>query len=129
MILFDTTVLIDLEREFRKRIDGPATAALRTMPEERPAISTITVGEFAEGFVERTFEFFSDRLRPYTVLPLDTRIAWRYGVLSRTMRRKGNRVGDNDLWIAATALERTIPLLTRNVRHFSRIDGLDVRGY
>jgi len=33
-------------------------------------------------------------------------------------------VGQNDLWIAATALALQKPLITRNRRHFDKIKGL-----
>lgn len=35
-------------------------------------------------------------------------------------------VGQNDLWIAAVAVHAKLPLLTRNRRHFVRIDGLEL---
>ena len=36
------------------------------------------------------------------------------------------RIGQNDLWIAAAAVQSGLPLLTRNRRHFGRIEGLTV---
>jgi predicted nucleic acid-binding protein len=33
-------------------------------------------------------------------------------------------IGQNDLWIAATALSQALPLVTRNRRHFDKINGL-----
>jgi predicted nucleic acid-binding protein len=33
-------------------------------------------------------------------------------------------IGQNDLWIAATALSQSLPLVTRNRRHFDKIRGL-----
>jgi predicted nucleic acid-binding protein len=33
-------------------------------------------------------------------------------------------IGQNDLWIAAVAVQTGLTLLTRNRRHFERIDGL-----
>ena len=50
MILFDTTVLIDLEREYRRQVAGPATSITAFMTNEQPAVSAVTAGEFAEGF-------------------------------------------------------------------------------
>ncbi|MFA7567639.1 MAG: type II toxin-antitoxin system VapC family toxin [Alkalispirochaeta sp.] len=129
MILFDTTVLIDLERESQRGTPGPVVSFLQSIPEEHPAISVITVGEFGEGFVEHTFEAFSSRLVPYTVILIDERIAWRYALISREGRSKGIRIGDNDLWIAATAIEHRLCVLTRNTRHFNRITGLLVQEY
>lgn len=35
-------------------------------------------------------------------------------------------IGQNDLWIAAVAVRADLPLLTRNRRHFDRIDGLSL---
>jgi predicted nucleic acid-binding protein len=35
-------------------------------------------------------------------------------------------IGQNDLWIAATAIAMGKPLATRNVRHFDRIEGLQL---
>jgi predicted nucleic acid-binding protein len=36
-------------------------------------------------------------------------------------------IGQNDLWIAATALSFACPLVTRNRRHFAEIPGLQVQ--
>ena len=33
-------------------------------------------------------------------------------------------IGDSDIWIAATALQYDLTLLTNNRRHFERIEGL-----
>jgi tRNA(fMet)-specific endonuclease VapC len=53
-------------------------------------------------------------------------VAWTYGKLSRALRAGGGAIGANDTWIAATALSHSLPLVTRNARHFQRIPGLTV---
>jgi predicted nucleic acid-binding protein len=45
------------------------------------------------------------------------------------MADQGLLIGTNDLWIAATAIAHTVPLVTGNDRHFSRVPDLDVRTY
>ena len=35
-------------------------------------------------------------------------------------------IGQNDLWIAAVAVAFALPLVTKNLRHFGRIEGLRV---
>lgn len=35
----------------------------------------------------------------------------------------------HDLWIAATALNFWLPLVSNNKKHFARVPGLDLRGY
>jgi tRNA(fMet)-specific endonuclease VapC len=42
------------------------------------------------------------------------------------LRTIGQRIGDMDLMIAATALQYDLTLLSNNRRHFDRIDGLRI---
>ncbi len=56
-MLFDTTFVIHLEREYRQGQLGSAHAFLKIHPEAHLNISIITLAEFAEGyqFWEDTF--------------------------------------------------------------------------
>jgi len=63
------------------------------------------------------------------VVAPDVAIAWQASRLSRKLREGGRKIGDHDLWIAATALDLRLALVTRNVRHFSLVPGLDVLRY
>jgi type I restriction-modification system DNA methylase subunit len=49
--------------------------------------------------------------------------------LSIDLKRNGTEIGDFDLLIASIALTYGETLLTRNVRHFSRVPGLAVESY
>ncbi|MEN9668603.1 MAG: hypothetical protein RLZZ386_510, partial [Planctomycetota bacterium] len=49
--------------------------------------------------------------------------------LSRQARTEGRSIGDNDLWIAATAARHARPLVTRNVRDFANLPGVVVLAY
>ncbi|MBM3892268.1 MAG: type II toxin-antitoxin system VapC family toxin [Verrucomicrobia bacterium] len=125
-MIYDTTFVIHLEREFRRKRPGPASAFLQAHPRDVPCISLVTVAEFAEGFEPHQEAACRAALKLYTVLDLDPDIAWRAGQLSRLLGRSGLPIGDNDLWIAATALHHQMPLVTRNTTHFQRIPGLIV---
>jgi predicted nucleic acid-binding protein len=89
----------------------------------RFSVSTLTVMELvALSGMSRTEEIrVLNLVRALNVIPLDTAIAVRAGRLARTRTR--DRI---DLLIAATALEHQIPVLTKNVRDFRRIPGLEV---
>ena len=56
------------------------------------------------------------------VVPVTESIAEHAAIIGRT-----RKVGTVDLLIAATALELGIPLITRNLRHFKGIHGLEAR--
>ena len=89
-------------------------------------ISVITIGEIERGialqarrnpdYARTLVEWLDGVLLTYRgrILPVDMRIARRWGQLSAL-------IGNNnpDLIIAATALERDLIMVTRNVRHFA----------
>ncbi len=52
-----------------------------------------------------------------------------YASIYKALVRSRRTVGANDLWIAASAVERGVPLLTRNAAEFRRVDGLQVIDY
>ena len=88
-------------------------------------ISVVTIGEVEKGisqelnrdteFAETLTRWLSRFLRAYSsrILDIDLPTARRWGRLSAAL---GNR--NTDLFIAATALEHDLTVVTRNVRHF-----------
>ena len=108
---------------------GRAFRFLESHPDVPVRISIITYGEFAEGFSPEEKEYCAELLRPYRVLGLSEGIAWHYGQLSGALRQSGQPIGDNDLWIAATAIHHAIDLVTRNVSHFKRVRDLRIVEY
>ncbi len=123
-MLFDTTFVIHLEREFQKKQSGPAQSFLLENSESSLNISIITLEEFAEGYLPEQKDLCWYALSRYTVLHLDHDIAWQAAQISRQLRDSGQNIGDNDIWIAATALHHKLPLVTRNTQHFQRIPRL-----
>jgi tRNA(fMet)-specific endonuclease VapC len=58
------------------------------------------------------------------ILSVDKVIVEKYGMLKNWHEKKGSKVEDFDLLIAATALVYELKLVTENVKHFEKIDGL-----
>jgi len=59
----------------------------------------------------------------FVVLPFDNRLAWVWAELvGQTLR--GQPMSMADSWIAATALQHGMPLVTHNARHFKTVPGL-----
>ena len=59
-----------------------------------------------------------------TVLPYDVEVARVYGALQAQFATSGPVLADADLQIAATAVHHDLELVTGNLRHFRRINGL-----
>ncbi len=134
MIHLDTTFLVDLLREARRRERGAATKKLESLGDEELGISLFVLCELEAGaaLAARADEE-RDRVRAVVsrlalVLP-DATLAGRYGELLAALRSRGEAIATMDLLIASAALADAAPLVTRNVRHFDRVPGLEVLGY
>lgn len=68
-------------------------------------------------------------LHRVALLPLDEQIAKAAGALRGEWKVRGTPVGYRDGLIAATAKARGLVLVTRNVRHFDRVAGLEVENW
>ena len=124
-MIFDSTFFVTLHRELQRGARGPAQEFLARHADEEPGMSEITRGELARGFAARAaWVDFCDRFVSY---PFTDAVAWRAAEIFKDLRRRGKVTGENDLWIAATAVEAGGILVTRNVKHFHEIRGLTVR--
>ncbi len=63
-------------------------------------------------------------LRPMQVLPFDSECAAQAARIRVDLEAAGTPIGPHDTLIAATALRHQATLVTRNVREFSRVPGL-----
>ncbi|GKT08210.1 type II toxin-antitoxin system VapC family toxin [Desulforhabdus sp. TSK] len=104
---------------------------LKQLRTEGLAISIITLAELYEGvFYSRNPEASRDGLanflRGIVIIDIDDEICTVFGKERGRLRRQGNIIGDFDLLIGATCLSYDFTLLTNNVRHFERLEGLKV---
>ncbi len=119
MLLLDTSFLVEFENELANERPGPATALLAARRKVPVAISIIAVGEFAEGFLDAVA--LNEFLIPFRVVQLSRMIAWRTALLQTSLPR---RLGENDAWIAGTALAYEATLVGRE-RAFARVPRLN----
>jgi predicted nucleic acid-binding protein len=127
-LVFDTTFLIDFQRE-QQGGGGTTHAFLEEHEEDYAYLPIIACGEFGEEFKTAGDALYRSIIDSFELLPVTEKTAEHYSRITRMMRKKGRLIGANDLWIAATAVEKEFPLVTRNVEHFSRVPELRVIGY
>lgn len=121
-MLLDTCFFIDRAGERAGGASGPCLAFLQRHRHVTKRVSVVSIGEFAVGASARdTFRVF----RGYQPVPLGAATAIAAGRLQADL---GFEMGENDLWIAATALRFGWPLVTRD-KVFGRVPGLKVIGY
>jgi tRNA(fMet)-specific endonuclease VapC len=109
----------------------PAITRLPRLATSGLATSLITYGEIYDGIYygrepERHEQIFQQFLAFVDVLPLTESIMQRFARVRGQLRQRGQRIGDMDILIAATAMTHGLTLLTYNLAHFSRITGLAI---
>ena len=131
MVLLDTNVLSE---------------PLRKLPHRKVyARLTVQSGNFAASIISLNELRFGAMLHPQpaalwsrievTLVPLvrwimvDQVIALKAADLQAHLHRKGQTVGINDCFIAATALVNDWILITRNTAHFKRMPGLQLEDW
>lgn len=128
-MIADTTFLIDLAREVKRREPGRAAKFLAKRGDATIGVSAVASAELSEGYDDASRSSVMRFLRHFELLEVDTETAWIWSRLSRQARIEGRTIGDNDLWIAATAARHARPLVTRNVRDFANLPGVVVLAY
>lgn len=126
-MLYDTEFLIRYAGQRGKKWQEGAREFLDKHLDVPVFTSRVCWSEFAEGCETR--EKVEEALNAFTLLEVSEAVAWTASRVSRTLDRAGLHIGDNDIWIAATALTYGLPVVTLNEKHYSRVSGLRVERY
>jgi tRNA(fMet)-specific endonuclease VapC len=125
--LLDTNICIYIRRQRPPEV----LARFRSLRAGDAAISVITYGELRYGAMksrdrERALDLLNRLVALLPVLPLPQPAGEAYGAIRADLERRGELIGNNDLWIAAHALAGGLTLATNNTREFARIGGLQL---
>jgi tRNA(fMet)-specific endonuclease VapC len=109
----------------------PATTLLDRLFHEGIAVSIVTYAEVYEGIYYGQHPAVSERglrlfLRTTPVLSITRLIAKQYARIRGELAQKGQLIDQPDLFIAATAMQHHLTLVTRNRKDFERIPNLDI---
>jgi len=123
LIVIDTDVVID----FFKDALPEANAVSDLISREEAAMTSVSVFELYAGVEgKRRLHQIERLVESLLILPLDVIEAAVAGKIYTRLKSKGHSVGTRDILIAGICLANGLPLYTRNVAHFSRIEDLRV---
>lgn len=122
-VILDTDILIDFlnNRE-------PGVSLVSYLIEAELSLTTVIsayelwAGAKGIGLRKKLDALFEDIF----CLPLTLRAAKAAGEIALRLKRKGSEIGPGDSLIAGICLSHGLPLITRNIGHFQRIEGLQV---
>ena len=122
-VLLDASVVIDHFRgdpRIGQALEKAAALYLSTV-----VLGELYYGAFRSAYREKQLEQVRRFLRAVVVIGADAQTSEVYGRLRSELAEGGRPIPENDIWIAALALQYRLPLATRD-QHFGRIAGLDV---
>ena len=126
--LLDTCVCISMFRN-----EGNVRETLQKVGIENCYISEITVAELYFGLAKSTekkrkLEDIKEVQHLFRVIPAYSSFK-EYGEIRHSLEHIGQRVDQFDLLIGATALHHKMTLVTSNIKHFERIEGLVIENW
>jgi tRNA(fMet)-specific endonuclease VapC len=130
--LLDTNVLSEI---LKKRPNPRVLERLRAVPSRQLSTSSVCVAELRYGAFRHPRagslwqRIAREALARIAVLAFGEAEAVRAGELLAILESTGEPIGVEDIFIGATALEADLTVVTRKVRHFSRIPGLVVESW
>jgi len=124
--LIDTDWVIDFLKGKKDIVNK-----LSELKEKGLGISIITLLELYEGVYgsknsEKHLKSLEDFLTVIKVIGIDEDIAKIFGKERSKLRKRGELIDNFDLIIACTCLHYKIRLLTNNIKHYKRIEGLKI---
>lgn len=131
MNVLDTSVVVDIDR-------GGVDRKVRRLDEQgRHLLSMVSATELRLG-VELQYDQETDAyataidqldrlLARFDIHPVSRSVATTAAELVATLREQGQPLDDlHDIYVGATARTQQLPVVTANVDHFERMDGVQV---
>jgi tRNA(fMet)-specific endonuclease VapC len=128
--MLDTNICIHIAKQNPPRV----MARFSQLSPDEVAMSVVTYGELRFGAEKSSRSAAAIRslnafVEAVPVLSLDPDVGSNYGRLRLDLERRGQPIGNNDLWIASHCLQLGLTLVTNNEREFSRIPNLSIENW
>ena len=119
--LLDTNIVIGLlagEPAIQIHFEGDVSAFIPAI-----VIGELYYGAFASGRRDENIKRIDELVRGANVLDCDAGTGRYYGEVKARLRQRGRLIPENDVWIAALALQNGLTLASRD-SHFDEVDNV-----
>lgn len=120
--LLDTSIIVQSFRNIftARQLDNLGSVYVSTV-----ALGELLFGAYRSERLEKHLKETENFLIKCTLLVPDRTTADLYGKTKASLMKKGSPIPDNDIWIAASAIQHNLPLYTADV-HFRHVEGLQL---
>ena len=91
-------------------------------------VAELTYGAYHSDHVQRNLEMLEQFTKMVTVVPFASGID-EYGRQKDRLVKSGMMIEDFDLFIGCTAVANGLVMVTDNVKHFARIEGIELEDW
>jgi len=128
--LLDTNICIYIQKTKPDRV----LRRFEKLTAGEAALSVISFGELWYGAEKSTRRQDVQRMllelaKTLSVLPFPVEGALTYGAMRADLEKRGQMIGNNDLWIAAHAKAAGLVLVSNNITEFRRVKGLTIENW
>ncbi len=128
--LLDTNICIYIAKAHPREV----LARFRKLQPGDVGMSVVTYGELFHGarkslHREEAEKILSELAEIIPVIGMGTDAGERYGEIRTDLEKRGQVIGNNDLWIAAHAIALGVVLVTNNESEFARVPGLALQNW
>lgn len=119
--LLDTNIVIRMfsgEQTIQEKLQNGVTLFLAS-----PVVGELYYGAQKSDRVTENLHRVNTFIAEHIFLSCDLETAQWYGIIKNQLRRKGRPIPNNDIWIAAVAMQHNLILVTRDA-HFEEIESL-----
>lgn len=120
-MVVDSSIFI----EFLRASDKTKTTLYQLPDDTELFLSVVTLYELLMGATDEVKKRDVKLLtEPLILLPFTKPVAEKSAEIYHNIRQRNKMIEFRDIFIGATALAHRLPVLTKNTKHFERIDGL-----
>ncbi len=119
--LLDTNIVIRMfsgEPKIQEKMQYETTVFLAS-----PVIGELYYGAQKSDKVTENLHRINTFVEEHIFLPCDLETTQWYGIIKDQLQRKGRPIPNNDIWIAAIAIQHGLILVTRD-SHFDEVESL-----
>jgi tRNA(fMet)-specific endonuclease VapC len=128
MVLLDTDLLISFLRDNNEAVKMVSKLLERHMILYTTSInaSELYFGAFLSSKIQENMEAVENLLNTIKIIPFELVHSKIYGEIRADLQKRGEIINEMDIFIATMAIEKDLPIITRNTKHFEKIMKLKV---
>jgi len=126
MVILDTDILISFLRN-----NDEAVSKIEKLLDDHYILFTTSFntaelyfGAFLSKNAQENLESVEKLIKKINVIPFELTQSKVYGEIRADLQKRGEMINELDIFIATIAIEKELPIITRNTKHFEKITKL-----